>query len=294
MARFGVAVGGGGNTEFMTMSSTDLSIVISPDRALPFVVLETGSEVSPHTGRDLKTARVATRVAPHDAEAVSALLSRGRGPGGEIVDMDGRRWGVGSYQESYSDQTSPHAFSAEIREVERLQPERVEVGDLTLQPSRYLERIDGAGIVIEMRAPVGQTEEAALREHFRTGGTRHRYMSVVRVGVEDRPRSMRFGKTLWHRRNGQTEVSLVLVEEVVDEQDPSPFTAFLGLAEPELTHALDWAATVQAKFDALVVELKAAGVLGAEAEGRLQAAGEDAYERRRWDSLQVADLDLWD
>ena len=264
--------------------------MIAPDSALPLIVQETGTRVSPHTARDLRTARVTVRVAPQDAERLSVLLREGQQAGGEVVDKSGGHWHVGTYQETYSDIRGAHTFTAELYEVEQLRPEHVEIGDLVLQPSKYLEQADGEGITIELRAPLSEADEAAFRELYRTADTRPEYMAVVRVGVEDRPRSMRFGKIFWHRRDGRADVSITLVEDICD-QGVKPF---IGFAEPELTHALIWGATVQAQFDALLDELRAVGVLDAAVEARIRAAGEGAYARRRWDAHQVADLDVWE
>jgi hypothetical protein len=70
----------------------------------------------------------------------------------------------------------------------------------------------------------------------------------------------------------------VLVEEPYDQSG----AVIHGLAEPELTHAMTWAASTAAQFDELIGELRAVGTLDAEAEARIWVAGDGAYQRRLW------------
>ncbi len=248
------------------------------------------SEASPHTGRDLTVLRLSTTVPANAGEAVAEVIRGAASPDKALADAAGRRWVVTTHSSSYSP-GGPHHFSVGMKQVEEVRANEVRIGDLLLTPVSYEEHIDdqSGAVVITMRCSLDTDQLAAWRAILdaRTKKTAT-YYPVERVGVETVHRSMRPGRPLWMRRDEGIEAKVVLVEAVYDQVDRDPFP---GFGEPDLSHALRWAATTAAQSEVLVTELSQAGLLTPEAVQRIQEAGEGALKALLWDVAEVEDLD---
>jgi hypothetical protein len=256
-------------------------------------VEEVSWEVSAHTGHQLARVQTTATVPSRHGETVARALGDATGENW-LEDDQGRRWRVGGRSHNYSDE-GPYRFSARLEEMELLQPTEVRVADFVLVPTTYEEASDGetGAISIVMRCQLDDQQFAGLRRLVEAKDRDNpTYYPVVRVGVEDRERSMRPGKVLWTVTDDGHEAQVVLVEQPYDSVDRK--VPLVNLVEPGLTHALIWAARTEARFDALLTELTRAGVLDAAAAERVRSAGEGELRRRRWELGRVEDLDDFD
>lgn len=286
---YGAFARGIGTMTSMSVTDHALTAIAAADGSVSLIVRGAGTEVSPHTGRDVRIVCAATRVASFAADGVSVVLAGAEEPGGEIVDEAGGRWSVIGWRRSHDSPDGLHTFTVELRELEELRPNRVEVADLEVRPVRYEETVESGALILTMRVHLNEDQMSMLRDLLQRDDIADAYMPVLRVGLEERTRSMRFGKVLWQRGAGGVDARIVLVERTYDQQGHPR----RRLNEPELTHALTWVAVAAAEIDALFAELRTAGVLSAEAETRVRAAGDGAYQRRQWDLCEVDDLDHW-
>ncbi len=253
---------------------------------------EVDSGTSPHTGRQLSKLQTAATVAGSHGEAAAAAVGEASSRDGYLQDDEGRRWHVAGSSHSYSPGGGPYRFSVTLQEVEVLQPTEIRVDDFVLVPTTYGESVDdeSGAIVITMRCPLDDQQLAGVRRLVESRDQdQPTYYPVVRVGVEERERSMRPGQVLWTPTSDGHEAQVVLVEKLYDEVNHKQ--PLLHLNEPQMTHALTWASATAAQLEALLVELTRAEVLEQAAADRVRASGEGALRRRRWDLGRVDDLD---
>jgi hypothetical protein len=246
---------------------------------------------SPHTGRSL--ARIVVEVVVVGAgrvEEFSLALQSASSGDSPIEDTEGRRWNVSNRSERYTNQ-GPHTFSITLDETESLAVDRLEIDGLSFVPDAYEETFDGDAIVIKVRTNLTEEEAAGFRAIFEgdRASTDTRYFPVVRHGLQEAPRAMRLGRTIWQMRPDGIEVKVTLVEEPYDAANPPSFGSFMD--SPRDAHVTKMAAVTEDRFEALLDEL--AGVLDSAALARVRSAGDGAVLRRQWAMAEVWDLDEW-
>ncbi len=246
------------------------------DRDLPVEELE--PRPSPHTGRPLRHVRVRFRAPAVDSGGITDALGQARDAKQALSASDGSRWVVASSSYSYADGDRRHLHEAELREVEEIRAERLELLGLTLVPTWYKEDVeDGLGIVISARVDPGPVVEAALEREVARERDDDMYFDVRRAGVADTPIRMRFGRCLWQKTDHGRAHLLRLVSETGDsEERRNGLRAFLR--EPEFSVAARKAATAQAGFEASLEELWAVGALDGEAVKRIRGRVEQSLE----------------
>lgn len=185
------------------------------DQSVRTVVEDEDVTTSLQTGRPLRTLRVGFDVqgnAPNDA------IVEGLNSGDRITVDDGNT--TASFEKtnnmwSHTSGANIYHHSIDLHEVEDIEPTSVELLGLDLVPYEYEERVDYGGIVIEMKVRTTQTENELLEHHSGMGD----FFPVIRHGIEERPREMRFGKCVWSEDGEHIKQYLVLVEKVFDEAD---------------------------------------------------------------------------
>lgn len=227
--------------------------------------------VSPHTGRRLRQADTRVPVsADLSADFKEALNDS------VAVDDDGNAWSAQLRCESYTQGGSSHDFEIDWIEQEQLQATSVKFQRLALTPSRYEERPDedDGVITIRFQATLSPAETARLRE-LEAGD--QVYWPVVRVGISDEPRSMRFGQLLWSsREDGSTEYLIMLVDEAHDDRAHKG-TAWLRMAgEPRLGNVVTMLADLSGRHEALLDLLEQGTAIDADAKKQIEEAGRRA------------------
>lgn len=258
-----------------------------PDGQLvvPAAVIETVE--SPHTGRPLRRLRSEITVPAAEARLIATAI--GSGP---LTDEEGNEWSGGIEVESYGDAQGLHNLRINWEEREQLLANAVEFGGLSLRPQRYEEHEDGRSVSIAFRAILSLAETERLRELQRLPSSKgDLYFPVVRRGVSDEPREMRFGRVLWQQlEDGNVEHEIVLVDKSFDQQ---PTSAFASIGEPQTGHLLDAVEQLAAERNALFDALQSIGVLDDQAIERVRRAGADAIGQQRYVFYQVSDLSDW-
>lgn len=114
------------------------------------------------------------------------------------------------------------------------------------------------------------------------------YFSVVRKGVNDKPREMRFGKVLWSKKDDKYRERIVLFDKAVDEGGLQR-----GWLEPEATNVAASLAATRLRLSALLDKLVAKGVLTTEESEQVRTVDDDRFERELRERYRVNDVDEW-
>ena len=248
--------------------------------------------LSAHTGRELRRQVGQAATAEGDHTLVLDALKRDPIPS---VDTEGQRaalWKVRVPQ--YSLQNGRCHFSLELTEVEDLpHPESVVLGGdaaFTLIPYAYREESSaGNGIQINLKTTLAPAETERLFEFRRQVGSGEEYFPVVRYGISDDTRRMRFGWGRWSRHEAEDKVEVILVEDRVDQSDPQ-IKRGLGDGFPDTRARGEIAFAIEHRV-ALLDLLEKKGVLSAEEREGLVERAREGSARRYLDFSRVADLD---
>jgi hypothetical protein len=256
----------------------------------PFPIPARVEEVieSPHTGKTLRRLSTEITVPAARARAIATLLEAQ-----PLVDEDGNEWSGRIESESYGEVQGLHHLKIGWEEQERVQANAIEFEGLSLKPSRYEERADDDGVAISLRARLTPAETEKVRDLQQRPSTEDElYFPVVRRGVSDEPRRMRFGRVLWQAlEDGNADYDITLVDESLDKE---PRSGFGAIGEPHTGHLLNAVEQLLGERDALLDALKSAGVLDDAAVERVHQAGAHAVGKRRYRFYQVDDLSGWD
>lgn len=263
------------------------------DAELKLPVEELEPEPSPHTGRPLRRVRVWFRVSAEDSTTTADVLGRARDAEHALISPDGSRWVVVSSSHSYTRGDRAHQHEAELREVEEIRAERLELLGLTLAPTRYKEEAEeDGGLFISARVEPDPEVDAALEQEIVRERNEDLYFDVLRVGVSDTPVRVRFGRCLWQPTEHGRAHLLRLVSEAGDSEERQHGYVPL-LREPEFSIAAHKAAAAEEAFEALLDELKAAGTLSAEAIERIHVRVGQISKNQARDFDEARDLDQY-
>jgi hypothetical protein len=190
-------------------------------------VIDRSSELSPHTGHALVTLRVQfTMVGEQESDQVLDELQREV----TIEGDDGKEYDLALRSHSVTPGSALTTFEVELREHERLEPTAAIVRDIRLTPSKFKESTNDGALVIELSADVPTEQVEQIEALF---DEPRRYLPVVREGVSDDVKSMRFGKCVWQALPAGRRHAIVLVEQSYDEAG-SDRLGLRTLVEPEM------------------------------------------------------------
>lgn len=253
------------------------------EHRVPVQIARTATVRSPHTGQPLiEIHGVASTPDPAIHEQISQLLrevdgrpvrSRERWPGGVA------RWRVS--WNSYAESGGEHAYSLILREDEDLSLRALVVDGVELHPYEYREKFSEDELTLWAKLAGSRAEVLRLRRLLRTRDP----FPVVRLGIHDQPRMMRFGVAEWSEHQGQIRYRLVLVDRDAD------------LAEhPELTRIEEANTRSATAFYNNFVErlaelLERRGILPAAEIEAARAAARDELWPTRHEFWRVPDVD---
>jgi hypothetical protein len=269
--------------ETRIVSIGDMVMLAIGDQSVRAEVEDEDATNSLHTGRPLRTLRVSFDV---QGDALNDAIVEGLNSEDRITVDDGTA--AASFEKtnntwSYTSGVSIYHHNVELREVEDVKPTSVGLLGVDLVPYEYEERVDRGGILIEMKVRVTQPENELLEQQIATDD----FFPVVRHGIEDRPREMRFGKCIWSEDGEHIKQSLVLVEKVVDET-PSPFQ---GWFEPESHRTQEMTAGTRELLNALLGLLAEKNVLSNADIEDIRKRAETGFPRRIRQLYRADDID---
>ena len=260
---------------------------------------ENEGKTSRHSGRLVREVEIGFRCDDALVKQVTDELNAAREKKDALEGDDGARWLVGSHSHSNVN-GGAWEFTAALREVEQVRAENLEFLGLTLAPSHYDEREapgeDGFIIVAEV-APSAEDSEALERcikeQKLRNAGETIHYFDLQRIGVQDEPLQVRFGRCLW--QEGESGVRRHLLVFIAAKGDDEPTRRrYIGFVdEPRGTNAARVALQGREIAEAIIEEIALANLLTPQALERIRQRGESAWEERFRDLSQTNDLSLF-
>ncbi|VVB71755.1 Uncharacterised protein [uncultured archaeon] len=171
-----------------------------------------------------------------------------------------------------------------IEEVETIEIDDLSINDLHLHPYFYEEEFDCEDLSIKSRVMVSPEQDAVLRMMMKDDT----YFQVVRHGISDEPREMRFSNTiLWSRHGNRFKYEIILVDRSYDERD----RPLARLFQPQMSRMQSVVAAQAEMVEAMLSTMVTRKYLteGDVAEMRKKAA-ERVWDRRR-EFFEVRDID---
>jgi hypothetical protein len=214
---------------------------------------------SKHTGANLIRQTITFSVqGSAQNESILELLKESKKSGVTSLSPAGDTvtWKIGNTKWSYTD-GRPDAYTAywhtwELEEKENLSIERLVIDDIEYSPYSYNEEFDGDTLVINSRVKLSIQDTVALRTQMKDKD----YFSVIRRGINDEPRAMRFGRCLWSQQGDEIKYELILVDKAYDAEHRP-----LEINEPALSNIKFMLAETSTAFAELLSVLKEKEVL---------------------------------
>jgi len=183
---------------------------------------------------------------------------------------------------SYAESDGEHRYTLILREAEELALEELVVDGVALHPYEYRESFNGDELTIRAKLVGSRKEVLRLRALLKTRDA----FPVVRRGIQDEPREMRFGVAEWSLHEGQIRYRLVLVDQGAD------LSAHPELVRVEVENTRAAAAFYMNFVENLAQLLEARGILPAEQIEAARAAAHEQVGQTRREFWRVPDVDL--
>jgi hypothetical protein len=254
------------------------------DQIVTAELIDQRTTTSRNTGKELFQLDVRFRVHENQRGFCTSALKTGSVT---LLSSDGdatREITVGVYekQHSYSSDNPIQSCVWMLSEQEDSTLESLQIGDLNITPYRYKDYFDQEALICTVCMKVDAATHDALR-------ALPMYFPVVRRGISDQSRSMRFGLILWSSDDEETyKMQATLVEEVHDKPGRSH-----GFLEPMFTSVMDLLALTGARYTQLLDLLEAKGVLTAEERKKVGEIPDDELQYRQRQFYRLKDLDEW-
>lgn len=242
-----------------------------------------------HTGKRLRRLNgEAIAIGEERNTRLQRLIEETKKHPAQAQTFEGSAWRVvqHSYRFSPSDRREvEYTHQLTLQEYENLRPERVELGDFAVVPTKYEEQFDeGYGLRIDMSVLLQGSDIEQLAQRLQQAG----YFDVRRPGISDETRRMRFGQTWWSKHPEGNKYNLVLVDEASDKHDPTPFK--LGAEHDASARLIALYATL---VDKLLAALEQKEVLSAKEIAEFKEAAQAKLWQREHGFFQVEDADNW-
>lgn len=244
---------------------------------------------SRHSGAELKRIEVSLVARGRQAhESLLEIIERAKEEGINSTDGQGNvlnRWRLRKNSHSHTVGEPEYYHSLELEGEEELKVDKLVLAGLTFQPYSYNEEFDGDALIIEAKVLLSEAQYDELTEFMKREG----YFPVIRHGISDEPREMRFGATRWSKHQDGIKHELLLVEKSYDEAKTRPRFTF-ALELPRMREVIAEHAGV---LGALLTTLVNKGLLEAEEADSIRGeASRRAWHRQR-ELYRVKDIDEW-
>lgn len=251
-------------------------------RSVPLLIQGISTEASLHSGRNLQilTGQIFLSSPPEQAAALAELSAVS--PQAPIHgSIDGADANFEMRSSSYRQGST--SVSLVLAEADNLKCELLTIDDLDLSPYFFEETLQNGGITLTCKVTTSAAVDGRLQALLISpddGG----YHQVIRHGIQDTPRRMRFGTCQWSSTDAEIKQHLILVEDAAElHLDINPFAEFGNLYR---------SGALSMEFvEALVAEMVGAGVLSEEMLTRARATAEANLPRRLRSLSRVEDID---
>jgi len=210
-----------------------------------------------------------------------------------------------SYTGNYSDEDTIYTYTLYLEEIEKLKIDSLVIAGVEVIPYEFTETYDNAIII---QAKIKLSKEDAEKLDMATKG--NKYFDVIRKGISDEVKKMRFGKIIWSENDGFISISdevkkmrfgkiiwsendgfikkdIVLVEDTYDNKE-SPLSKFL---QPEFSNIMDMLSYIKNLNDELLKLLISKGQLSAEELEQIETVAKNNIRATTKEYYRVEDID---
>jgi len=249
-------------------------------------------KISKHTGRILSSCSLAITVNESNHSKFEGFLKVVKADGVLEVDESGNVLKVHKYLNSscsYSSRSTNnqhdtvYSYTLDVEEHEELNLEILSISGFDIKPYSYEERFEGTALIIDVKVKLSHEDKAILNDSI---GDR-KYFAVVRKGINEESKQMRFGRIIWSDHEEYIKESIVLVEKLYDENVKNSFPLF----QPEMNNIQDILAFTS-KYNELFSDLLVSkGILLSEEVTDLKEQAKKTMSLRNF--YKVTDIDLF-
>jgi hypothetical protein len=251
-------------------------------RSVPLLIRGISSEGSLHSGRNLQilTGQIFLSSPPEQTAALAEISAVS--PQAPIHgSIDGADANFEVRSSSYRQGST--SVNLVLAEADNLKCELLTIDDLDLTPYFFEETLQNGGITLTCKV----TTSAAIDDRLQAlliAKDDDGYHQVIRHGIQDTPRRMRFGNCQWSSTDAGFKQHLILVEDAAElHLDYHPFAEFGNLYR---------SGALSMEFvEALVAEMVGAGIISEEILGRARATAEANLPHRLRALSRVEDID---
>lgn len=245
---------------------------------------------SKHTGAELKQVKIGLIAQTLQAHRLLLLkIRRAENAGISSTDESGNitgRWKLvhSSFCCLGDEHNQEYYHEIQIEEVEDLELTGLSINGIVLYPYFYEEEFDCDDLNIKSRVMVTPEQDAWLRMLMKE----EKYFHVVRHGISNDSREMRFSNTiLWSKHGNKFKYEIILVDRSYDERD----RPLARLFQPQMSRMQSAVAAQAEMVEAMLETMVTRKYLteGDVAEMRKKAA-ERLWDRKR-EFFEVKDID---
>lgn len=177
--------------------------------------------ISKHTGKFLSSCSLTIKIHESDQPLLENYLDRSKTDGVfEVDESDTVLKVYDCLNHSYSytpsnGQNIIYTYTIDLKEREELNIEELNIAGVGIKPYSYNEVFDGSALIINARIKLSLEEKARLVNKT----IDEKYFTVVRKGISEESKQMRFGKIIWSDHKDFIKESIVLVEAIYDEEN---------------------------------------------------------------------------
>jgi hypothetical protein len=254
------------------------------DRITTAELLNQQASISPNTGKELFQLEVSFRAHENTRGFFTQALQNGTAM---LLAEDGdvaKSFTVGLYekQHSYTMGDPIQRCTWLLSQVEELNLESLQIADLTVNPYKYREEFSQDSLICNFCFDIDA-------ETYKNVRNLPLYFPVVRKGISDEPRTMRFGQVLWASEDEQKyRIRTTLVEESYDKSRIGH-----GFFEPMLTNMMEQLVVTTLRLTKLLDLLESKGLVSEEEKKNVFEVPDSERKDRRELFYQIRDFDKW-
>ncbi|MBX7174389.1 MAG: hypothetical protein K1X72_25680 [Pyrinomonadaceae bacterium] len=257
-------------------------IIKTQQADIPCYIKQEGEFMSEHTNKSLRWMEVSFQVSGSDVfnEIRKNKIIKTISEDGEEFN-----WKVKELSHSYTQGKSDYQLLWDLSEIESLTLEKLLIGNLELKPYYYNEEFKNNCLFITALVKLTTDEFEKLKSIY-FGDI---YFPVIRQGINEEPKDMRFGKCIWSKNEEIVKFKIYLVDKNLDNEDESK----LGLFEPELSNLKNMLVVNMEKLGNLLKVLEKKNLLTSEEIEQIKEISDEDYNVRFLHFSQVVDIDAF-
>jgi hypothetical protein len=239
---------------------------------------------SKHTSAPLRRLRITFCVNGKDAndDLQSLLADKAEAVTLDDNDQPGESWKIRQLSYNYQTGRSDYDYSCELERTENLQIEKLILSDFEVEPYFYKEDFSDDVLIIRARVKLSPEEFKRLKDLLYG----EIYFPVVRKGINEKPREMRFGKNIWSESDEEIKFEIYLIDRSHDIGNKG-----LGLFEPEMTNIQVTLTKTTESFLKLLTLLESKGLITSGERESMKDVDKEQYLSRLTRFYEVNDLD---